>query len=175
MRRRLRLLYHWVRRRPRLLSRRCGLHAAPRISSETPPGTKASPPAFKGGRSPGRTIACPGTQASPPAKGVRSPCRTIACPGAQASPPAKGGAVSMPHHRSPRRNHWVRRRLARERFGTNRQHPATKKITNNLRARNRNILPPFHPHTSLSLLSVFTAFCPTPYIPAIYSHLLPPC
>ena len=39
-----------VRRRPRLLSRKCGLQAAPS------PGAQASPPAFKEVRSPGRTL-----------------------------------------------------------------------------------------------------------------------
>ena len=130
-----------MRRRPRLLSRRCGLQAAPSLAR------------------------------------VRRRPRLLS-----------GGAVSRPHHRSPRRHHWLRRRLARERFGTNRQHPATKKRTSNLRARNRNILPPFHPRTSLSVLSVFSQclphsaqhltyllFTPIYYLPANQQKPKPSC
>ena len=52
MRRRLRLLYHWVRRRPRLLSRRCGLHAAP-----SPARVRRRPRLLKSARSPDHTTA----------------------------------------------------------------------------------------------------------------------
>ena len=52
------------------------------------PGMQASLPAFKEVRSPGRTIACPGTQANSPAPLVGRGSGGGACPGTQASPPA---------------------------------------------------------------------------------------
>ena len=111
-----------MRRRPRLLSRRCGLHAAPRISSEIPPGAQASPPTFKEVRSPCRTTDLLGNTTG--YAGI-SPAVITGYAGVPAC--FQGGAVSMPHHGSPRKHHRLRRHLARERFGTNRQHPATKK------------------------------------------------
>ena len=140
MRRRLRLLYHWVRRRPRLLSRRCGLHAAPRISSETPPGTKASPPAFKGGRSPGRTTDLLGNTTGYAGVSLANGLAQIA--------------------------NTLQRKKERVIYAP--------EIVIYCRPFTLVLLSVFS-QSSLSVLSVFTAFCPTPYIPAIYSHLLPPC
>ena len=108
-------------------------------------------------------------------KEVRSPGRTTDLLGdttGYEGVPAcfQGGAVSRPHHGSPRKHHRLRRRLARERFGTNRLHPTTKK---------RVIYAPeivvFRRPFTLILLSVFSQSLPHSAKHLTYLLFIPIC